>query len=118
MLYFFFFFLSFFFFLLFSVVAIFALPLCLIPVFPEGELLHEFGVLIFMSGDPSFVDAVQGMPLNCLALEARNACVPGSHGIVTIRETVLSRLPLQWHCTESGLKHTLSLFEKQAYFLI
>lgn len=35
------------------------------------------------------VAATQGMPHEYLALVARRACVPGSHGTVTIRETDL-----------------------------
>lgn len=36
---------------------------------------------------------MQDTPLDCSALEARQACVPGSHGTVTIQERVLSGQP-------------------------
>ena len=37
--------------------------------------------------------AAQGMSLDRLALKARAACLPVSHGTVTLRETVLGRSP-------------------------
>ena len=36
----------------------------------------------FTSGDSSFGNAMQDTPLDCSALEARQACVPGSHRTV------------------------------------
>lgn len=63
------------------------------PAFPAGELLHTSGApVFFISGDPVFVAASQGMPLDCLTLEAREAYIPGSHGTVTIKEIILGRL--------------------------
>lgn len=64
-----------------------------------------------------FAAATQGMPLDHLALEARRACVPGSHGTVTIGETVLGRLPPQGTAS-CRLKCTASLSEKEAYLLV
>ena len=42
------------------------------------------------------------------------ACVSGSHGTVTIKDSILGRLPPPGHCTDSWLKHILSLSEKEA----
>lgn len=50
------------------------LPYSRAPVSPERELLH-------VSGAPIFVAAVQGTPLDCLALEARGTCIPGPMGL-------------------------------------
>lgn len=44
-----------------------------VPVSPGRELSHTSGALIFVA-------ASQGMFLNCLVLETREACVPGSMG--------------------------------------
>ena len=65
-----------------------------------------------------FAAATQGTLFDCLALESREACVPGSHATVTIGETVLGRLPLPEHCTDSRLKHTPRFSEKEADLLI
>lgn len=55
------------------------------------------GALLFMSCDLVSAAATQGMPLDHLALEARGAFLPGSHGAVTIRNSVPSRLPPSGH---------------------
>lgn len=39
------------------------------------------------------MSCAQGSPLDLLALEARGACDPGSHGTVNIGESVLGRSP-------------------------
>ena len=72
----------------------------------------------FMFGDPVFMFATQRTPLDHLALAVRGACVPGSHGTVTIGETVLGRLPLSGHHTDSWLKHIPSLSENVAYLFV
>ena len=41
-----------------------------------------------------------------------NGLLSWVHGSVTIRETVLSRLPLPGHCADSRLKHTVSFCER------
>lgn len=64
-----------------------ALPYNRVPVSFRGELLHTPGILDFMSSAPVFTAASWGMPLDCLALEARGTCVPGSHGTVTIGDS-------------------------------
>lgn len=64
------------------------------------------------------MDTAQGILLDLLVLVARGTCIPESHGIVTIRETVLGRLPPPGHYTGSKLKLTSSLFVKEAYLLI
>lgn len=76
------------------------------------------GALVFTHGAPAFVATTKGTTLNFLALEAREACIPGSHGTGTIRETVPGRLPLPGCCTDSKLKHTPSISEKEAYLLV
>ena len=85
-----------------------ALPLlhCRASLSPGGELLH-------VPGAPGFIAATQGMPLDHLALWARGACDPEFHGTVTIRETVLGRLPLLGHCTDSRLRHTPVFLSKR-----
>ena len=61
-----------------------------------------------------FVAAAQGISLDCLV--ARD--IPGSPRTVTVRDTVLRRLPLPGHCTDSGLKLSLSLSAKESCFPI
>ena len=51
---------------------------------------HLVPLLFFISGDLVFVAASQGMLLNCLTLEAREAYIPGSHGTVTIKRQFLA----------------------------
>ena len=64
------------------------------------------------------MQSTQGMPVEYLALVTRGACVSGPHGTETIGESVLGRLPPPKHCTESRLKHTLSLPVKKTYLLV
>ena len=71
-----------------------------------------------MSGVPVSAAAIQGIPLNLLALVASGACIPESHGTVTMRETVLGRLPPTRHCTDSRLKHTSSFSVREASLLV
>lgn len=59
------------------------------------------GAPVFMSGAPVFVAATQGLPLDCLTLVVRGNCFPGFYGTVTIRETVLGKLPSLGHYTDS-----------------
>lgn len=61
--------------------------------------------------------ATEGTPLDHLDLKARGACDLGTHEIVTIRGTILGRLPLPGHCTDSRLKHVPSVSEKEAYVI-
>lgn len=70
------------------------------------------GTLVFMSGDPVFMDATQRTPLDCLTLEGRGSCIPGP-STVTIREAVLDRLPLSGLYTESRLKYTQVFLRKR-----
>lgn len=44
-----------------------------------------------MSDIQVFVVATQGIPLDRMDLEAREAYIPGSHEIITLRKTVLGR---------------------------
>lgn len=71
-----------------------------------------------MSGALVFTATAQGMPFDHLALVARRTCIPRSHRIVTIRETVIGRIPSSGHRTESRLKYTPSLSVKEAYLLV
>lgn len=54
--------------------------------------------------------ATQRMPLNHLALVAREVCILGSHGTVAIEETVLDRLPSPGHFADRRLRHTAQSF--------
>ena len=76
------------------------------------------GAPVFISGALVYVAAAQEIPLKCLALVARGACVPGSHGTVAIGETVPRRLPSLGYCTHSRLKQTPSLSLKEAYLFV
>lgn len=49
--------------------------------------------------------------------EGQGAFIPKSHKTITMRKTVLSRLPLPGHSTESRLKHTSSLSEREVFYL-
>lgn len=70
-------------------------------------------VLVFIAGDLVLAVADQGIPLDHLALVAKGACVPGSHGTVTIGEMGCDRLLPLGHHTDSWLKHTPSLSVKE-----
>lgn len=115
-------FLSFLFTFFFPVGSIFVLLLCFVPasehylhalllpysrtpVSPRGELLH-------LSGGPVFAATAHWVPLDHLALKAKGACVPGSHRTITIRDSVLGKLPSSESCTDGRLKHTPSLAKK------
>ena len=71
-----------------------------------------------MSGGPVFLSVNQGMPLDCLSLVANGAFIHGFHGTVTNGETVLSWLPPPGNSADSRLKHTPSLYGKEAYLLV
>ena len=58
----------------------------------------------YTSDASAFAAAAQGTPLHPLPLVARWDCFPGSHGVTTIWESVLGRLPPPGHCTESRRK--------------
>lgn len=58
------------------------------------------------------------MHLSRLAQVSRGTCIPGTHGTITIEETIFGRLPPPGHCTDSQLNHTLSLPVKKAYLLV
>ena len=49
----------------------------------RGANLHEFGDSALICGAVILKATSQGIPLNCLTLEARWPCVPKSHGTVT-----------------------------------
>lgn len=76
------------------------------------------GIPVFISGALVFMATAQGIPLDHLALVARGSCVPDSHWMVTIGEAVLGWLPPPEDCTDGRLKHTPSLFGKEAYLLV
>ena len=71
----------------------------------------------FLAKVVGHVQFTKGTALDCLALLTKRAGIPELHGTVTIRKTVLSRPPTPGHCTDSRLKHNLSLPVKKAYLL-
>lgn len=79
---------------------------------PKCEYLLEWSFhthlvpCFFTSGDLVFMAAMQGTPQSHLALEVRRTCVPESCRAGTFRDSVLGRLPLPGHFTDSRLKHT------------
>ena len=70
-----------------------------VPISPGWKSLHASGALVFVA-------ASQGTPLDCLVLKTRRPCITGSHGTVTIRETILGRLSPPGYCTDIRLKYT------------
>lgn len=74
------------------------------------------GALVFMPRVRVLAAVTQGMTLECLALVAGGACVPDSHSTLTIRETVLNRLPHRGYCTDS--RHTPRLSVEEACVLV
>lgn len=80
--------------------------------------IQSAGTLVFTSGAPVFADASQGICLDYFTLEARRACIHGSHGMLTFGDRVLGRLSPSGYCTDSRLKYTLSLSVKVAYLLL
>lgn len=65
-----------------------------------------------MSGAPAFMAVTQGSPSITEHSVTSRACVPGSHGTLTIQGMVLGRLSLPGHCTDSRLKDTPSLCDR------
>lgn len=63
------------------------------------------------------MQSIYGTPLDFLVLRAR-ASVPGLHGTITIRKTVLAKLPPLRHCIDSRLKHTPSIPVKKNNLLV
>lgn len=72
--------------------------------------------LVFISGALFFAVTAQGLPLDCLTLEAR--ALTRSCGTIIIRETVLGRRLPPGQCTDSTLKHTHSISMKEVYLLL
>ena len=68
---------------------------------PKGELSHMSDASVLISGASVFTAAAQGMPFHYQALEVRRSCIPVSKGAVTIRKTVLGRLPPPRYYTDS-----------------
>lgn len=66
---------------------------------------------------PSFCSCSPGDTLDLLALEARGACISGSHRTITISETVFGRLLPPGPCTESRLKNTRAVSVKETHLL-
>lgn len=56
-------------------------------------------------------------PLEHLALVSKGTLISGPHGIETIREIILGKLPFPGHSTESRLKHP-QLPVKKTYLLV
>lgn len=67
---------------------------------------------VFISGALVSVAAVPGTHLDCLALVTRGLSFPGSHGSVTIRDTMLGSLA-PGRCIDSRLKHNPRLSVKK-----
>ena len=63
--------------------------------------------LVWGSG---FCGCCSGTPLDCLALVASGACIPGSHGTVTIGEKPPG------HSADSRMKHICLSVKKPIYF--
>lgn len=59
-----------------------------------------------MSSVLIFEAATQGISMDCLVLVTKAACIGGSPGTVTIRDTVLGRLSPLEHCTDRRPKYT------------
>ena len=76
------------------------------------------GAPVFMLGALVFAATIRRITLNLLALVGRRACILGSCGTVTIRETVLGRLPPSGHYTDRRLEHTPGLPVRNAYLLV
>lgn len=73
-----------------------------LPVSPRREPLHASGALIFKA-------TTQGMPFDHLALEDKGSLSSWFHGAIKIKETAFGwLLPLR-HCTDSRLKHSVSV---------
>lgn len=70
-----------------------------------------------MCGDLDFVGAAQEITLDHMVLVIRRNCISRSHRTITIREMVLTVIPLG-NYTHSQLKHNLSLSMKEAYLLV
>lgn len=85
--------------------AIFTLSLCHTRYFQEGSfyicLVFQFLCLVTWF--------LRLQPRDHISLEFREACVPGSYGTITNRDSVPGRLPLPGYHTDNRLKHTPSL---------
>ena len=85
--------------------AIFTCSLLLfrVPISSKRKLLHTSCALVFMSSATVF-----------MAVGWR-ACIPGSHGTVTIKDIVLGQLPCSGHSRDSRVKYNPSLSVKDAF---
>lgn len=85
--------------------AIFTCSLLLfrVPISSKRKLLHTSCALVFMSSATVF-----------MAVGWR-ACIPGSHGTVTIKDIVLGQLPCSGHSRDNRVKYNPSLSVKDAF---
>lgn len=81
----------------------------------EGSL-HMAGAPFFMSGNPAFAATTQETPLSFLTVGAKRVHILGALELIT-RDSVLSRLPLWGHHTDSGLKRSSCPSEKEVHVL-
>lgn len=75
-------------------------------------------VLQFFIWHPEFGVADQGITLDNLALVASEACISGSHGIVTNGERVIYQLPPIGQSAKSRLKCSPNFSVKEAYYFL
>ena len=74
--------------------------------------------LVFVSAAQVYAAATQRTPLNFLVLmTSPPACIPESHRTMAIGKMILGKLPLQGHCTDIRLRHTLHSFCEGGIFV-
>ena len=74
-----------------------------------------FGATIIIS---SFCDCHPGDTSYCTGSGGQWAFIPGSPGMVIIRETILHQLEIPRHCTENKLKYSSRFLVKGVYWLV
>ena len=74
-----------------------------------------FGATIITS---SFCDCHPGDISYCTGSGGQWAFIPGSPGMVIIRETILYQLEIPRHCTENKLKYSSRFLVKGVYWLV
>lgn len=91
--------------------------LCALSLRGSKALVSPGRELLPLSSAWIFAAANQKTPTDHLALKACGACVPGSIRTITIKETVLDRLPPKG-LLDDWLKHTSSLSVKEDYLFV
>lgn len=82
------------------------------------RVLCSPGLFCYLAKANKHTQSTQGIPLDHLALEAREACVSGPHGTKTIGKILFISLPPKGYCTDRLMKHIPTISMERAYLLV